>query len=242
MDTSRRRSARWLRALLAFLGLVLALGWSIGAALAADSVVQAQAATLSYDLTLRIGPMEQMLSADVAKAQHITSGEIMAGMPGMGMSTSMAMGNHHVEVKVTGRGNGRAIKDATVAITLTDTTTKTTTVLAPVLQMYGAAEGESDWHYGNNIQLPDGIYRVDVIVNGERATFSNVVVGASDATMAMPGGAPAVPARLPETGAGGSYPLNAPTVLLLTALIAGGTTALLRFVIGALGHEHRAIP
>lgn len=236
MEAGYRHLVRALQAFGALLGFALAFGWSSTGVLAADSGVMAQATTASYDLTLRIGPMEQMLSADQAKAQHATSGEIMADMAGMGMSMPMAMGNHHVEVKVTRTGTRQPLKSATVAISLTNTASKAATVVDPVVQMYGVAEGEADWHYGNNVQLSDGTYRVDVTVNGERAVFSNVVIGATDSAMAMPSGASTMPTRLPETGAGGgSAHVVLPLALSLAAAMVAIFAAFRRFVTETYG-------
>lgn len=191
------------------IGGLLAVG--ANTALAAATTVEQHGATASYNLTLDVGPMEQMLTAAQAQMQHATSGEIMAAMPGMSMPMTMAMGNHHVEVHVTNKGTGAVVKDATVAISLTDVSDKAVGTIAvqPVMAMYGVAAGQNDWHYGNNAQLPDGSYAATVTVNGQQAAFTNLVLasGASASTMPTPmttGTLPGMPTPMPAGMAGGS--------------------------------------
>ena len=166
------------------LGGLLAFG--VTPAIAAGTTVEQSGATASYNLTLDIGPMEQMLTADQAQTQHATSGEIMVAMPGMPMT--MATGNHHVEVHVAAKGTGVVVKDATVAITLTDLSNKTVGPVAiqPMMAMYGVVAGQNDWHYGNNAQLPDGAYSAAVTVNGQQASFTSLAVAAAAVAMPTP--------------------------------------------------------
>jgi hypothetical protein len=41
----------------------------------------------------------------------------------------------------------------------------------PIAVMYGIAEGQEDWHYGNNVRLPPGQYGVQVSADGKAAHF-----------------------------------------------------------------------
>jgi hypothetical protein len=160
---------------------------------AATMSVKATAETGNYRLELDIGDPEQMYSkADVAR-QKPTSGEIMvsgqmagampamppsSGMPGMpGMPGMSSPGGsvqadptmRHLELHVRSKATGKAVRNAKVSITVTDPTGQQITV--PIAVMYGIAEGQEDWHYGNNVRLPPGQYGVQVSANGKTAHF-----------------------------------------------------------------------
>ena len=210
----QRHRPRAVGALLVALAL---LTWAVPPARAAERV-ERTVDTASFRLTLGIGPAEAMLTPDQAAAQHATSGEVMAAMPGMAMPGGMAMGNRHVEVRVVARATGAVVKDAAVAITLADADGRVVRV-EPVVAMYGAAAGPADWHYGNNAEVPDGTYRVEVSANGEAAMFADVMVGGAGAAPAAGAGATVgqMPMRMPDTGAGGAGRLAWPAWLGLAA-------------------------
>ena len=42
----------------------------------------------------------------------------------------------------------------------------------PVVVMEAMGKGPGSTHYGNNVTMPPGAYRVDVTVNGTKASFS----------------------------------------------------------------------
>lgn len=161
-----------MRLFVAAIGAVMLAGPAAAAAQQMGAAVSAQAETAHYRLLLRIGPQEKMYSKADADKMHPASGEIMAGgmMAGMDMGTGMTMDMRHLEVHVVDRATGKVITTAACAITVTNDATKTSTAVSPVA-MYGAKEGPSDWHYGNNVAMPPGSYTVKVAVNGEQAAF-----------------------------------------------------------------------
>ncbi len=145
----------------------LALSALLATSLWASSVVAQSSGppeqlTPSYKITLAIGRVEPLLMPD--QAATAKEGEVMAQMPGMPMP-SMAMTdqgqpvNHHLEVHVYSRASGAVVKDVmpTISITNQDGAIRT---LDMVMAMYDMKAGESDWHYGNNVYLPDGSYSV----------------------------------------------------------------------------------
>lgn len=177
-------------------------------AMAAGETAEQKASTASYNLTLDIGPAEMMLTSDQAKAQKATSGEVMAAMPGMGAGTAMAMapGNRHIVLHVYQKVGGAPVKNAMVAITLTNTTTRASMPVRPIAAMYGAAQGEGDWHYGNNAQVTDGSYRATVNVDGQAATFAPATIGAVPAASGSVKARPTImPSLAPLTGGGASF-------------------------------------
>jgi hypothetical protein len=98
------------------------------------------------------------MSGEVA----VTGGS-MNGMMSDRMDQGMAV-NHHLEVQVSQAATGSVVMDVTPTIRLTDKLTGTSRDLPQVMGMYGATMGPSDFHYGQNVFLPDGTYSVTVLV------------------------------------------------------------------------------
>jgi hypothetical protein len=161
---------------------------------AATTPVQATTETGNYRLELDIGDPEQMYSKADAARQKSTSGEIMIsgqmaggmkGMPGMSPSGAGMQGMpgmapsgggtqadpamRHLELHVRSKSTGKAVRNAKVSITVTDPAGQQITV--PIAVMYGIAEGQEDWHYGNNVRLPPGQYGIQVSADGKTAHF-----------------------------------------------------------------------
>ena len=155
--------------ILQWAGILLGLAGAIAAPTIAAGFtpISQQMQTAHYRLDLQIGPMEKMfIPADVA-AQHLTAGEVMVGgtmlMP---KDTTTAA---HLEIHVYSIDKGTLISDADVTIAVSDAAKNVQRV--PAAKMYGIAEGPSDTHYGNNVDLPPSNYTIDVTVNGEKAEF-----------------------------------------------------------------------
>ena len=148
----------------------------LAASASAASSIHVIRTTASYTLMLSVGPKETMYTAAEVKAKHPTSGEVMLddsmSMGGM----SMGAGNRHLEIQVKSRTTNHVLSLMPSSITLTDTSAMSGMAMTDKLQvmaMYGIAEGMSDLHYGNNVKLTAGhVYKVVVIVKGEKATFS----------------------------------------------------------------------
>jgi hypothetical protein len=142
--------------------------------------------TSNYTLVLSIGPVETMVSP--MDAMHGMTGEVAvtggpmnhdAGMMSDNMDQGMAA-NHHLEVQITQAATGNVVMDVTPTIRITDKLSGTSRDLPQVMGMYGAAMGPSDFHYGQNVYLPDGTYMVTVLVGpSDTAQFRDVVVMAS---------------------------------------------------------------
>jgi hypothetical protein len=132
------------------------------------------AVTQNYKLTLRLGPVASMLAPE--QAQSATSGEVMVSgdmaMAGMGGAPP----NYHIELAVADATSGEVITDKSVSIDLTNVATNEKTSV-PIATMYDVKVGPSDAHFGNNVTLVQGNYKVDVVVGGENATFNLAVPG-----------------------------------------------------------------
>lgn len=129
-----------------------------------------------YNLTLDIGPIESMYTMQEAKQQHPKSGEVMVGgsmaMGGMGGP----MPNHHLELHVLLRATGKVVTRARVTIAVFNG--KGTLIEhLPIAVMYGVREGVGDTHFGNNVALGSGHYRVVVSVERTTASFTFALGG-----------------------------------------------------------------
>jgi hypothetical protein len=112
------------------------------------------------------------------------------------METAMDQGmpaNYHLEAQITANTNGSVIMNETPpTIRITDKSTGQFRDLPAVMGMYGAQQGMSDFHYGQNVYLPAGSYTVDVSLGTDIAHFNDVSVsgGMPMASMGMGMGAP----------------------------------------------------
>src|SRR5207248_2255279 len=85
--------------------------------------------------------------------------------------------NQHLEVQITQAATGNIVMDVTPTIRITDKPTGTSRDLPQVMGMYGSTMGPTDFHYGQNVFLPDGTYTVTVLLGpADSAQFRDVVV------------------------------------------------------------------
>jgi hypothetical protein len=109
-----------------------------------------------------------MYSESQVAATHPKTGEVM-----LNGTMSMAQGPdaRHLEVHICSRPDSRVVVGATPSITVTDATAGTTTAI-PVTTMQGVTSGQSDLHYGNNVDLPPGhAFVVHVALRGQQAAL-----------------------------------------------------------------------
>jgi hypothetical protein len=79
----------------------------------------------------------------------------------------------HLEAHIFNLDSNAAVTSGMITIAVTDAAKNVQQV--PIAKMYGIEEGPSDTHFGNNVSLAAGNYTVDVIVNGEKASFTVAV-------------------------------------------------------------------
>lgn len=127
------------------------------------------ATTSDYKLELDIGPPADMLTMGQATGSA-TSGEVMLG----GQMSPMSMTGHtyHVELHVFNIKTGatEVVPISSVNIIVTSPSHVKTTV--PIAEMFDIAQGATDIHYGNNIELTAGDYAVYTSVGSENTLFS----------------------------------------------------------------------
>lgn len=127
-----------------------------------------------YRLVLKIGPAAKMGGM---RGEHMINGKMQTCAMKMHMSRAAEapMGsakkcNHHVELHVYNRKTGTPVQGATVTIRLYCIKRKMS-IHVPIAEMMSRRMGLKDYHYGNNVHTPTGIFNVFVDVNGVRAEF-----------------------------------------------------------------------
>lgn len=128
----------------------------------------ASANSADYRYVLSVGPTEEMYSRSQVTASHPKTGEVMLNGA---MSMAQGPGAQHLEVHICSRHGGDVVVGAPPSITVTDVTANITAAI-PVATMQGVTAGQSDRHYGNNIEVPTRhSFVVHVGFGGQQATL-----------------------------------------------------------------------
>ncbi len=136
--------------------------------------------TAQYRITLAIGPVATLPRTD--KAGVAAEGEVprsMSGvpMPVLAMTDRGRPANRRIEVTVYDKATGVRVRRAMPRIAITDRKTGSAMQLTAVMAMTDVMEERGDAHFGENVHLANGTYRIVVSVGGERAVFAKVAVG-----------------------------------------------------------------
>jgi hypothetical protein len=135
--------------------------------------------TSSYNLSLEVGPLQPMYTPQQQATQHPKAGEVMftgqmvmpPGMAGMQSMAGMSAPDwYHLEVHYYDKTSGYPVKGLDPVVTVANTATGQTQTV-PIVTMQGLNEGVRDFHYGNNIELPRGRYRVTTVAGGQASEF-----------------------------------------------------------------------
>jgi hypothetical protein len=139
--------------------------------------------TGSWNLSLEVGPLQPMYTTQQQQTQHPKVGEVMftgqmvmpPGMAGMQSMTGVSAPNwYHMEVHYYDKTSGFPVKGLDPVVTITSAATGQSQTL-PIVTMQGLNEGARDFHYGNNIELPKGLYHVTTVANGQTDSFDFTV-------------------------------------------------------------------
>ncbi len=130
------------------------------------------ATTANYNLVAEVGALQAMYTPAQASSQHPKTGELMFGgtMTMPSDTTNISPDWHHLEVHIFDKKTGSVVKTVTPVLKVTNDATGTTQQV-PIVVMQGIVEGPSDYHYGNNVDLPKGNYTVTVVIGSETANF-----------------------------------------------------------------------
>jgi hypothetical protein len=133
--------------------------------------------TPAFDVVLSIGPAQAMSSesANMAMSHDMSMGENEMTMQPQQADQGMAV-NHWIDVHVAQSGSGAAVNDVTPTIRITDKSTGEAHDLPSVMGMRGGMS-PADFHYGQNVFLPDGTYQISVLLGpADTAQFRDVVI------------------------------------------------------------------
>jgi hypothetical protein len=198
-DTPMGKFVRSLGVRVGWLPFVALLAWPAPAAAQMAPTTQITATPL-YTVALTIGPAEPMVSMGDAMMGH--SGEVMVNgqTTGMGAPMSMAttsmmspaadqgMGvNHHLEFHITRNSNGAVVSDVTPIVRVTDKLSASSRDLPEVMGMMDSGMTMADFHYGQNVWLPDGTYTLQIMLGPDTAVFRDVAIMGGAPMMMMAG-------------------------------------------------------
>ena len=172
-----RTCGKWLLALIA--------APAIAASANAADVMRAKTVG-PYRIELHVLPAEPFFSKDEVAAKQVKEGMEIEGGAAPVMLDAPSHPNHHLVVHVFDGNTGEAVADAAVTMSFASFNSKRRLggeqIEVPVVVMQAIGKGPSSTHYGNNVRMPPGRYKVTVSINGHAAIFH---VTASD-TRAAP--------------------------------------------------------
>jgi hypothetical protein len=148
----------------------------------ADSTMRTER-TSAFDVALTVGPaqatsMQPSQSTDMGMSHDMSMGQNDMTMQPQPADQGMAV-NHWLDVHVTQAGTGSVVNDLTPTIRIVDKSTGEARDLPAVMGMAGGMNA-SDFHYGQNVFLPDGTYQITVLLGpADTAQFRDVVVASS---------------------------------------------------------------
>jgi hypothetical protein len=164
-------------------------------ALAVADEIKQTVTTGPYRLELEVLPPEPFYSAKQVAAGQAKSGMLILGGAEPVQPSAPSHPNHHLVVHVFQKSTGKALTHATVQLTFQpldsngNPSGKPQEVPVVRMQMImpsgmsgmAGMEGMAGMgaaattHYANNVSLPPGAYRVELIANGHRGDFKITV-------------------------------------------------------------------
>jgi hypothetical protein len=130
-----------------------------------------------FRVVMAVLPAEPFLTA--AQAAHGGAGMVAVGGALPVDPSAPSHPNHHLVIHVFDRADGHVLRGGHVTMSFTRlgrTSTRSAPVIVPVVEMEAAGKGPPSTHYGNNVFMPAGAYRVAVSINGSARTVFTVEV------------------------------------------------------------------
>ena len=128
-----------------------------------------------YRVELQVLPPEPFYSAKQVAAGESKSGMLILGGAEPVQPDAPSHPDHHLIVHVFQKTTGKAMTDAKVRLTVQPLDSKGQPTgkvqKVPVVRMQMIGMGPEMTHYGNNMTLPPGDYRVEALANGYPAHF-----------------------------------------------------------------------
>jgi hypothetical protein len=168
----------------------LAVGVVLAVPAAAKDVMKTKTVGV-YRIELHVLPAEPFYTADEVAAKHVTTGMVIQGGAVPVKPDTDVHPNHHLVVHVFDRKTGQAITDAKVGLSFEalgrGNKPAGASAEVPVVIMQAIGMGPKSTHYGNNVVMPAGSYRVTATVNDEKAVFQVAPSDAPEAGGSMGG-------------------------------------------------------
>ena len=129
----------------------------------------------SYRLELEVLPPEPFFSQSEVQSQQVQSGMLVVRGAAPLQPNASPRPDHHLVVHVFDKSTGKAVTGADVRMGFQrlapggEPSGPVTRV--PVVEMQVIGKGPQTTHYGNNVSMPPGTYRVTVTVNAATAEF-----------------------------------------------------------------------
>lgn len=183
----RRSSGKhpWQRRIIALAAAFLSVIFIDVRANAAD-VMQTKTAG-AYRVELHVLAAEPFFTKQEVADKHVMEGMEIEGGAAPVPPDANSHPNHHLVVHVFDTKTGKVVPDATVTMSFVSLDAKGTPVGAPagvpVVVMQAVGKGPPSTHYGNNVPMPPGRYKITVTVNDHKAVFTVTATDTPSAPM-----------------------------------------------------------
>ncbi len=141
----------------------------------AADVTQTKTAGI-YRVELHVLPAEPFFTKQEVSEKHVMEGMEIEGGAAPVPPAAGSRPNHHLVVHIFDAKTGKVVADATVTMSFVSLDAKGsptgTPAEVPVVVMQAVGKGPPSTHYGNNVTMPPGRYRVAISINDHKATFT----------------------------------------------------------------------
>ena len=130
-----------------------------------------------YRVVLVVLPPEPFYTRAQVAQQHVKDGMVVVGGAAPVQPDDASHPNHHLVVHLYDRATGKAVRGGHVTMTYTPAAASSAAmsgsfVKVPIVEMRVIGKGPESTHYGNNVTLAPGTYRVIVTANGASTSFT----------------------------------------------------------------------
>ncbi len=124
-----------------------------------------------YRVVLVVLPAEPFYTQAQVAQKHAKDGMVIVGGAAPVQPDDASQPNHHLVVHLYDRTTGKAVSGGHVTMTYVPASASSAamsgpTVKVPIVEMQVIGKGPESTHYGNNVTLAPGTYRVTVTANG----------------------------------------------------------------------------
>lgn len=122
-----------------------------------------------YRIVLVVLPAEPFYTQAQVTQNHVKEGMLIVGGAAPVRIGAESRPNHHLVVHIYDRKTGKALRGMHVTISYAAVGAP---VSVPIVEMQAIGKGPASTHYGNNVTLKPGTYRVIVTANHASASFT----------------------------------------------------------------------